>query len=364
MRKEISPDLERKMSGRGKSGSGVFSATAFSMLVIAFTPQASLADEGGVSFWLPGTFGSLAAVPGEPGWSFATIGYNTNVSAGANVSAAREIEIGALNPTLRVNLAASLHADVGMDFSNLDYVFASPVLGGQLSLGMGAIYGYSTADVNGTLTAAVGPLAAARSVSLGSNLWGFGDLYPQAYLKWNSGVNNFMVYGFGDIPVGAYDSTRLANLGIGHGAADAGAGYTYFDLATGHEFSAVAGFTYNLENPSTNYQNGVDFHLDWAASQFLSKQVLVGVVGYLYDEVGCDSGSGDHVGCFQSRVVGLGPQVGYLFPIGDLQGYLNLKAYGEFAAQDRPDGWNIWLTFAISPAAATPPAEKPLVTKY
>jgi hypothetical protein len=28
-----------------------------------------------------------------------------------------------------------------------------------------------------------------------------------------------------------------------------------------------------------------------------------------------------HVGCFQSRVVGLGPQVGYLFPIGELQGY-------------------------------------------
>jgi hypothetical protein len=86
-------------------------------------------------------------------------------------------------------------------------------------------------------------------------------------------------------------------------------------------FSAVAGFTYNLENPSTNYQNGVDFHLDWAASQFLSQQFLVGVVGYLYQEVGCDSGSGDHVGCFQSRVVGLSPQVGYLFPSGELQGY-------------------------------------------
>jgi hypothetical protein len=137
-----------------------------------------------------------------------------------------------------------------------------------------------------------------------------------------------MIYGFGDIPVGAYESTRLANRGIGHGAADAGAGYTYFNPATGHEFSAVTGFTYNLENPSTNYQNGVDSHIDWGASQFLSKQLLVGVVGYLYDEVGCDSGSGDHVGCFQSRVVGLGPQIGYLFPIGDLQGF-NLKLTGS-----------------------------------
>jgi hypothetical protein len=41
---------------------------------------------------------------------------------------------------------------------------------------------------------------------------------------------------------------------------------------------------------------------------------------------------GDHVGCFESQVVGIGPQIGHIFPIRkDLQGYLNLKAYGEFA---------------------------------
>ena len=358
-------DRKRRRSGRGKSVSPSFPAAALSILVLALTPQASLADEGGVSFWVPGLFGSLAAVPGQPGWSLATFGYNTNVSAGANVAAARSIEVGTLNPTLRASLSASLQADAGFLFVNPAYVFATPVLGGQASVALGGLFGRSTADVNGTLTASLGPFTAVRFPSIDSGVTGFGDLYPQVYLKWNSGVHNFMVYGFGDIPVGAYESTRLANLGIGHGAADAGAGYTYFDPATGHEFSAVAGFTYNLENPSTNYQNGVDFHLDWAASQFLSKQLLVGVVGYLYQEVGCDSGSGDHVGCFQSRVVGLGPQVGYLFPVGDLQGYLNLKAYGEFAAQDRPDGWNIWLTFAISPAApaSTPAAKAPLVYK-
>jgi hypothetical protein len=212
---------------------------------LASTPQASLADEGGVSFWLPGTFGSWPAVPGQPGWSFATFGYNTNVSAGAN--AAREIEIGALSPSLRANLAASLHADVAFDFSTLDYVFATPVLGGQLSLAMGGLFGRSTADVNGTLTASLGPFTAGRPLNIDSGVTGFGD--PQAYLKWNQGVHSFMVYGFGDIPVGAYQSTRLANLGIGHGVADAGAGYTYFEPATGHEFSAVAGFTYNSGKP-------------------------------------------------------------------------------------------------------------------
>ena len=187
---------------------------------------------------------------------------------------------------------------------------------------------------------------------------GIGDLYPQAALKWHRGVNNFMVYGTGDIPVGTYNSTSLANIGLGHGAADAGAGYTYLDPKSGDEFSAVAGFTYNLTNASTNYQNGVDFHLDWGASKFLSKQVFIGAVGYFYDQVSADSGSGDKVGSFESRVAGIGPQIGYLFPVGDMQGFLGLKGYREFDANDRPSGYNVWLTFAISPAAPTMSAPK------
>ena len=119
---------------------------------------------------------------------------------------------------------------------------------------------------------------------------GFGDLYPQASLKWNFGVNNFMTYITGDIPVGAYSSTGLANLGMGHGAIGGGAGYTYFSPSTGHEFSAVTGLTYNFNNPVTNYRSGVDWHLDWGASQFVSKRVHIGLVGYVYQQLTADSG--------------------------------------------------------------------------
>jgi hypothetical protein len=58
------------------------------------------------------------------------------------------------------------------------------------------------------------------------------------------------------------------------------------------------------------------------------------------------AGSADHVGCFQSQVVGIGPQIGFIFPVGDLQGYLNIKGYKEFDAQNRPDGWNAWGSFS------------------
>jgi hypothetical protein len=35
-----------------------------------------------------------------------------------------------------------------------------------------------------------------------------------------------------------------------------------------------------------------------------------------------------------------------------MQGSLSLKAYGEFGAKNTPQGWNTFLTLAISPAAA------------
>ena len=337
-------------------------ATLFSVLLAS--PRIAQADEGGVSFWLPGTYGSLAAVPLQPGWSFATVYYHTSVSASGDVAAAREATIGKFNPNVNVNLNVNLHANVDLALLNPSYVFATPILGGQLSVGMTGIVGHNDTSLDGTLTAMAGPIIVTRTGSIDSSLLGVGDLYPQASLRWNMGVHNFMTYLTGDIPVGAYDPIRLANLGIGHGAIDGGFGYTYLDPQTGREFSAVTGFTYNLENNDTNYRNGIDWHLDWGASQFLSKQFLVGAVGYFYDQITADSGAPQFLGANKSRVAGIGPQIGYLFPVGDKQGYLNLKGYYEFDAARRPDGWNVWLTFAISPAAgAAPPPSSTLIHK-
>src|SRR6201990_2991310 len=60
---------------------------------IVFFSQCALADESGISFWVPGFFGSLAATPQQPGWALANIYYHTSVSAGGNVALAREFHI-------------------------------------------------------------------------------------------------------------------------------------------------------------------------------------------------------------------------------------------------------------------------------
>src|SRR5712672_3303651 len=70
---------------------------------LASTPRISLADEGGVSFWIPGLFGSLAATPQQPGFSFTAINYYTNVSAGADVAAARQVSRGNITANLSGN---------------------------------------------------------------------------------------------------------------------------------------------------------------------------------------------------------------------------------------------------------------------
>ena len=158
--------------------------------------------------------------------------------------------------------------------------------------------------------------------------WGGSDLYPTAELFWNKGgVNNFMAYLTGDIPVGSYNPDRLANLGIGHGAIDGGGAYTYLNVKTGTEFSATLGFTGNFTNPSTNYTNGINSHLDLAASQFLNQQLFVGVVGYVYQQLTPDRGQLAILGSNKSRTRGIGPQIGYNFKVGGRPISANLRAY-------------------------------------
>ena len=112
---------------------------------------------------MPGQFGSLAAVPAQPGWAFADILYFTDVRAGREVAASRQITIGRLNPTVNVDLNANLHARVPTNFVNANYVFATPVLGGQLAMGMTGAFGRPSVSLDGTLTASIGGLTATRT---------------------------------------------------------------------------------------------------------------------------------------------------------------------------------------------------------
>jgi hypothetical protein len=335
-----------------------------SIVATVCSANISFADEGGVSFWLPGLYGSLAAAPLVPGWAVGIVDVYNPVTASGNVAAAREITINGFKGPVSVNLNLNLKAQPNLILVNPTYAFATKIFGGQLALSLAGATGRSIGGLNGTLTVSAFGATATRQGAIEDARDGFSDLLPQATLRWNNGVNNWMVYGLGDIPVGTYDSTRLANLGIGHGAADAGVGYTYFDEKAGHEFSAVTGFTYNLVNPSTGYQNGIDWHLDWGASQFLTQTLQVGAVGYVYNQITSDRGCSPSLCPFETRTVGIGPQLGLIIPSASVMTYMNVKAYWDVDTQNRASGMSAWFTLSFSPA---PPASEktppPILTK-
>ncbi|MGO4396461.1 transporter [Variovorax sp. M-6] len=297
---------------------------------LALSAAHAHADEGGVPFWFSGQYSSLSAMPATPGWSFTTMGYGYSGSASG----------GKLLPRGNT-VSAGVNSDVALLLAQPSYAPETKWLGGQPSLGVGFGYGRNStkADIS---TSALGV-----QLNRTDTVNGFTDLYPVVSIAWTQGVHNWMTYATGDIPVGAYDSKRLANIGIGHAAFDTGGGYTYLDPQSGREFSVVGGLTYNWENSDTKYKNGVDSHIDWAASQFLSANWEVGLAGYVYYQLTGDSGSGARLGPFKSRVAAIGPEVGYAFKVAGLPAYANVRAYYEFWAQNRVSGYAVFATLVL-----------------
>lgn len=109
----------KKVLGRGKTSafrrqealSGAAALLAVGLIVLA--PECAVADEGGVGFWLPGEFGSLAAAPQVPGWAVGIINVYELEQASGGVAAAREITInkGSVPVNVNQNLNLSAHAE-------------------------------------------------------------------------------------------------------------------------------------------------------------------------------------------------------------------------------------------------------------
>lgn len=312
-----------------KRSLGIFSKLLL-ISISFFSSQSVLADEGGVPFWMSGQYASMAAVPMATGWSLVAMPY---VYSG-NADKSKSFQHG-------TSINAGLSARESLVLIQLGYVAEEKILGGQPYLGVG--WGPGT----NTTTASVSVVNPSTQLNRSNTSNGSTDIYPLASLTWNQGNNNFKTYVTGDIPVGTYSPTSLAAIGIGHAAIDAGGGYTYLNNTTGLEFSGVLGATYNWMNTQTNYKNGIDSHLDWSVSQFVSQNWQVGIAGYGYYQLTADSGSGDRVGAFKSRIAAVGPQIGYLFNLGKNQAYINLRTYKEFWAQNRVQGYATIATISI-----------------
>src|SRR6185436_10994239 len=89
----------------------------------------------------------------------------------------RNFDIGGL-------VASNISADLRATILVPQWVPETPVANGRLSLGMMGILANS--DVSANVSFQRLPVDIQRS----DDVFGLGDLYPQASLAWNSGVNN------------------------------------------------------------------------------------------------------------------------------------------------------------------------------
>ena len=112
------------------------------------------ADEAGISFWVPGTYGALAAAPLPQGFSLAEVYYHSPVKAGADVATAIQISRAGVMAKLPATLDFHLGVQTDLMLSIPSYVFATPVFGGQLSVGLLIPYGRNKVSVDQTL---IGP---------------------------------------------------------------------------------------------------------------------------------------------------------------------------------------------------------------
>jgi hypothetical protein len=106
----------------------LLAAIALTVCISASSTDHAKADAGGVGFWLPGSMGSLSAVPGQAGWSFTTVYLHLEANAGAG----KELQNNA-------SIVTGLHARADAVGFLPAYTFETPVLGGQLTIGAAGV---------------------------------------------------------------------------------------------------------------------------------------------------------------------------------------------------------------------------------
>jgi len=81
----------------------------------------------------------------------------------------------------------------------------------------------------------------------------------------------------------------------------------------------VTGLTGNFVNSSTSYQTEFRLAPHWGARNFSRSNCRSVAVGYFYKQLTAAAATPD-IGPPRIQVIGVGPQIGYLFPVGNMQG--------------------------------------------
>jgi hypothetical protein len=313
-------------------------STGIAGAIIAITSALAVtlpaeAAENGVGFYLLGGRGPMAGYLPPPGLYIQndTYYYDGSLGGGKRLPSGGDV-------------IANVEAQVVADFITGTWVLPWDVLGGNLAIGTITAFGRPRVNANIVIDPAVlDPLEA----SVTDQATVFADPVASAVLGWHSGKWHWNITGLLNIPVGDYREGEIANMAFHRWAGDISGAVTWFDPELGIDLSAAAGFTFNGTNEVTDYTTGTEFHVEWAATKALSKQLSVGLVGYYYDQVTGDSGPGAQLGDFKGRVTALGGTIAYNFELGQTPISTRVKVYREFDVENRLEGTAGYFTVAF-----------------
>ena len=301
------------------------------LLIITVASLLAKAEEGGSGHYLPGAMASF--VDGVPLEKTFIARYNF-VSWNASASASRQIPI--------ANLVTA-GADIESYANGLSLLWRPPF--GEIndcwSYAMSATIPYVNLDITADV------ITKGIAINRSDSISGIGDIVLMpVMLNQNIDPDFNINYRLGVYaPTGRYEVGRLANTGKNFWTIEPTVGFMYFGQKNGREASIFLGGDYNFENPDTDYQSGVQLHVDGTLAQHFplwGGLAGVGVNGYWYEQVEGDSGSGAILGDFKARTAGLGPVISYASKIGDVELIGELKWLHEMETKLRPSGDFIW----------------------
>src|SRR5262245_27195312 len=247
------------------------------------------AAENAAGIYLLGTKTSMAGFVPPPGIYFIDVNYvySGDASGNAAVGVALRRLGNRLFPnlpprTLTVQADVFLDGDAQVTMPSFLWVAPGKVLGGNVGFGAIMPYGRKAIDVDidalATLTLPLlnRTIQAGRQFHFDESTTDLGDPVANALIGWHEGNWHWNIGTLLNVPIGPWSKERDTNIAFNHWALDTTAAVTWLDPKIGFEVSSAAGFTFNWENPDTDYTTGTEFHIEWALVQHLSKTLAVG----------------------------------------------------------------------------------------
>jgi hypothetical protein len=319
-------------------------ALAALLIITAATP--SQAVEGGIGAYLLGSRGSFSGIVPGPG-TYAGVDFVFSEGSVSGLSLA--------------GLPIRADADLELAFAKVSVtrVFDAELWGGTPGINVNIPF---VIDASLSFIGQTPPIV---GVPIKDTTSGIGDITVTPLVGWHEGKVHYSAAFSVFAPTGSYNTATIdipdrtidaLNTGKNIWSFQPVFSATHFDPATGLELSGAASLLFSTRNTATDYQNAPTLNLEGAILQHTKSGWAFGASGYIYKQIGDDSGSGAETtkaflgaNSLSAQVIGLGPVITYSgATIFSKNASLKLKYYKEFNAKRRFESDTLWFNVALT----------------